>query len=273
MTERLSLRRRVHSSNDRRRKQRPPHQSPSITRSSPRSRRSGERSIEPVKSLKRCASAPAICGAVGSGEERSNLYCNEGVLPRGRTSWDVLSASAPSRAQSFRFAEEERGYIKEAKVVVNVTVEGSVGPIRTMVRLGSSVEDTIKLTLEKYAKEGRRSMLCNEDGVSFDLHDSYFSLQCLGKSELIGDIGSRSFYLRASRKGGNSPVNAQPQLGAASVSAPVLLTEPLATGAATGPAQHSALLFLPGFISRRISKLVRRTRKLWKILGCLQSSG
>lgn len=70
-----------------------------------------------------------------------------------------------------------QGYNKEAKVVVNVTVEGSPGPVRTMVKLGSSVEETIKLVINKYCEEGRTPRLDKNAMSTFELHHSYFSLQ------------------------------------------------------------------------------------------------
>ncbi|CAM8950389.1 unnamed protein product [Rhodiola kirilowii] len=272
MTERLSLRRRLKTDNDRRK--RPPHPSPSTSRGNSSSWRTPEKSTKPVRSFKRCASAPALFGVLEesavSEEDRASFDCDKGVLTHAKTCWDVLSTSAPSNlGQSFRIYEE-RCYDKEAKVVVNVTVEGSPGPIRTMVQLGSSVEQTIKLIMEKYDKEGRRPTLNkNDDGVSFELHDSYFSLQCLAKSDVIGDIGSRSFYLRTSRKA-SRPSRTEP--GITSAVSSLTISEVIATrSAAADPTLHPSFLFLSGFISRRISQFMRRTRKLWKILGCMQS--
>ena len=72
-----------------------------------------------------------------------------------------------------------QGYEKEAKVVITVTVEGSPGPIKIMVKLGMSVEETIKLILQKYEEQGRTPHLYTNSASSFDLHLSYFSLQCM----------------------------------------------------------------------------------------------
>lgn len=70
-----------------------------------------------------------------------------------------------------------QAYKKDAKVVLNVSVEGSPGPVRAMVKLGSTVEETIKLVVDKYSKEGRTPKLLKEEAPSFELHHSYFSLQ------------------------------------------------------------------------------------------------
>ncbi|KAF5200231.1 Ppr containing protein [Thalictrum thalictroides] len=62
-------------------------------------------------------------------------------------------------------------------MILNVTVEGSPGPVGTLVKLRASVEDTIKLVVDKYSKEGRSPQL-GRDNVSFlDLHHSHFSLE------------------------------------------------------------------------------------------------
>ena len=77
-----------------------------------------------------------------------------------------------------------QGYKKDAKVVVNVTVEGSPGPIRTMVPLGSSVGDTIRLVIDEYRKEGRSPILHKDALAAFELHHSHFCLQ--SKSQIGG---------------------------------------------------------------------------------------
>lgn len=63
-------------------------------------------------------------------------------------------------------------------MVVNVTVEGSPGPIKALVELGSTVDQTIKLVVGKYSEEGRTPRLNRDSTADFELHHSYFSLQC-----------------------------------------------------------------------------------------------
>lgn len=65
----------------------------------------------------------------------------------------------------------------DTKVVINVTVEGSPGPIRTMVKLGSNVEDIMKLVMNKYNEEGRTPQMDKKSYSAYELHYSYFSLQ------------------------------------------------------------------------------------------------
>lgn len=71
----------------------------------------------------------------------------------------------------------KQGYNRDAKVVVNVTVEGSPGPVRAMLKLGSTVEETIRLVVNKYGEEGRSPYLDKHAASSFELHSSHFSLQ------------------------------------------------------------------------------------------------
>lgn len=61
--------------------------------------------------------------------------------------------------------------------MINVTVEGSPGPIRTMVKLGSNVEEITKLVVNKYNEEGRTPLMDKDAFSTYELHHSYFSLQ------------------------------------------------------------------------------------------------
>ncbi|TMW86963.1 hypothetical protein EJD97_020647 [Solanum chilense] len=146
----------------------------------------------------------------------------------------------------------ERGYKKDAKVVVNVTVEGSPGAVRAMVKLGSSVDETIRLVIDKYSEEGRTPRLDkNRDDSSFQLYQSHFSLQSLSNTDVIGDVGSRSFYLRKSNNNRSNPEITSDQI------APV-------------KANSQSLIVFDGFFRRKINKIFRRTYRLWKFLGCMQ---
>ncbi|CAH8318629.1 unnamed protein product [Eruca vesicaria subsp. sativa] len=166
-------------------------------------------------------------------------------LPRIRSE---VMASSPSllglSSLTSPFPTNQEENKREAtKVVINVAVEGSPGPVRTMVKLSCNVEETIKLVVEKYCEEGRTPKL--DKGAAYELHQSHFSIQCLEKREIIGEIGSRSFYLR---KGAN---------------------ETGVSFAGISPARTS---FIPSShiiescIAQIIGKILRRTRKLWNIL-------
>ncbi|GER44177.1 cytochrome P450 2H1 [Striga asiatica] len=137
-----------------------------------------------------------------------------------------------------------QAYNRDAKVVVNVTVEGSPGPIRAMVKLGSNIDDTIRLVVDKYNEEGRTPRLEKDAAKACQLHHSHFSLESLNRSDLIGDIGSRSFYLR---KGSSYDSRA------VSISGP----------------SDSSLCFLPSFINRGIMKILEKEQKLRKLFSCM----
>ncbi|XP_050377652.1 uncharacterized protein At4g22758 [Argentina anserina] len=236
--------------------------SPSPHRKTPQTKRSPvKRRSKPIKILKRCSSEPLLRSPVSDfGEEvvaphvgRELRSEPEGVLFRPQTCVDVF-ASSPTLMMPFSPNNHE-AYKKDAKVVLNVSVEGSPGPVRAMVKLGSTVEETIKLVIDKYSKEGRTPKLLKDDASSFELHHSYFSLQSLDKSDLIGDVGSRSFYLRKSsiKNDGGSTASLEVNLVRANSPPP-----PACPG-----------LLLPNFIARRLSKCVRRTHRLWKVILCM----
>ncbi|KFK28851.1 hypothetical protein AALP_AA7G056700 [Arabis alpina] len=163
-------------------------------------------------------------------------------------------ASSPSLLSDFSSPSSlsptnQEGNKKESpKVVISVAVEGSPGPVRAMVKLSSNVEETIKIVVEKYCKEGRTPKLDQESG--FELHQSHFSIQCLEKSEIIGEIGSRSFYMR--KRAHETGVS---------------------FSAGTPPVRTSLIPssnLIESYIAQIIGKIVRRTRKLWNILVCTQ---
>lgn len=60
--------------------------------------------------------------------------------------------------------------------MIDVAVEGSPGPVRTVVNKCCNVEETIKLVVDKYFEEGRTPKL--DRGSAFELHHSHFSIQC-----------------------------------------------------------------------------------------------
>ena len=80
----------------------------------------------------------------------------------------------------------------------------------------------------------------------------------LDKSELIGDVGSRSFYLRKCCSGHSSN-------GASPCTSEIALPKENCPPPIPPPA-----FLLPSVIARKISKIFRRARRLWKLLVCLQ---
>ncbi|KAJ8553094.1 hypothetical protein K7X08_020487 [Anisodus acutangulus] len=161
------------------------------------------------KSIERCKSEPCLwrTNGVGDNEDdcrRRDVTTSLEVLFRPQTCSDILFSPDYLNAPS---PNSTQGYKKDTKVVVNVTVEGTPGPIRTMVKLGSSVDETIRLVLNKYKEEGRSPHLDETDSSSFKLYTSNFNLQSLSNSDVIGDVGSRSFHLRKSNNSNNGSNN------------------------------------------------------------------
>ncbi|KAL9267544.1 hypothetical protein AKJ16_DCAP23881, partial [Drosera capensis] len=213
-------------------------------------RRRRPRPIEAV--LQRSLSEPYLRKEEDSGSESSSAVSDGkgGLMIRGRTCKELVGSTS-------RAAIGEN----DAKVVVTVDVEGSPGPIRTMVKLGSSVDDMINLVIDKYREEGRSPRLDVKSASCYNLHLSHFSLECLDRFNAIGESGSRSFYLRKS--GGMSAAD-QLEALASSLQAPSAL-------AVKGTSHEFSLpaAFLLGYLTQKMAKLLREMRKLWKIFGCL----
>ncbi len=66
------------------------------------------------------------------------------------------------------------------KLLLNVTVQRSLGPVQVVMSPDSTVEDLIASALRQYEKEGRRLALPTMDPAGFDLHYSQFSLESKG---------------------------------------------------------------------------------------------
>ncbi|XVF10751.1 hypothetical protein REPUB_Repub07fG0209700 [Reevesia pubescens] len=225
-------------------------------RTPPPQRRSGKRSSKHGRILKRCASEPCFWTWSSSvdredQQSRSSFLGSEGEgapLFRPQICTDVFASSPSLLGLGFGSPSSSspkqgfEGYNKDAKVVINVSVEGSPGPVRSMVKLGSSVEEIINLVVDKYAEEGRTPKLDCNSGL--ELHHSYFSLQSLDKSLLIGDAGSRSFYLRknGSGHGSNGASNS-------------FVSEIVPARANSPPAVPPPTYLIPAFIARKLSKI------------------
>jgi len=73
----------------------------------------------------------------------------------------------------------------------------------------------------------------------------------LDKSEVIGNVNSRSFYLRKSNGGESSTLNSSER------------DHDLAKRSSANPP-----ILLPSFVACKINKIVRRAHRLWNILVC-----
>lgn len=270
MPEERRLRRRIPVSN---RKFRPAQPSPWARRRTPSATgQLSKKPSRPIEILQRCNSEPTLRT---DGDNRKLTTPPDSVLFRPMTCTDVFSSA--DYLPLLQSPQKFEGYSKDSKVVVNVIVEGSPGPIRTMVKLGSSVEETIRLVVSKYSEEGRSPLLHKNSASTFQLYHSHFSLESLNKSDVIGDVGSRSFYLRKGINGdcSNSSRSSSNNEGEMMESAAFFTSEMVSSSTEIIPATPttpSPLSFLQAFIARNINIIIRTTCKLWTLLGCLHCS-
>ncbi|CAA0815002.1 Unknown protein [Striga hermonthica] len=115
------------------------------------------------------------------------------VLPRPRTVPDLLSG----RGSSWSSAEDAAAAApqKLTKLLLNVTIQRSLGAVRVVMPLEATVEDLIAAVLRQYAREQRLPALSSHDASDFDLHYSQFSLQSLDRGEKLVGLSSRNFFL------------------------------------------------------------------------------
>nr|XP_043636708.1 uncharacterized protein LOC122607742 [Erigeron canadensis] len=84
---------------------------------------------------------------------------------------------------------------KLTKLLLNVTVQRSLGPVHVLISPESTVGDLIAAVLRQFAKEGRRMVFPSLDPSGFNLHYSQFSLESLSPGEKLNELGSRNFFL------------------------------------------------------------------------------
>lgn len=252
--ERISSRRRGESASFRMRRSNSRTKNSTPDRNRHGSRRHNPDSRNPRNVLRRTVSEPNLYrhGALHCQDEshdhpKKNKELKDLML-RARTLSDLFPRppsiprlSLPQTPLSSFYESSEKSFTEADRILVNVTVEGSTGPIRVIVRKGDTVNDLIKVTIDNYAKEGRHPVL-DADTNMFELHVSNFSLESLNRSDPLGELGTRTFFLRQEIRG----VADQPELFTST----------------PGPLFSS-------FIIARLKKLGRKTRKFWKIMDCM----
>ncbi|XP_061345404.1 uncharacterized protein At4g22758-like [Gastrolobium bilobum] len=82
-----------------------------------------------------------------------------------------------------------------SKLLLKVTMMGSLGPVQVLMRPESTVGDLVAAAVRQYVKEGRRPILRTTVAADFDLHYSQFSLESLYREEKLIELGSRNFFL------------------------------------------------------------------------------
>ncbi|KAH9603183.1 hypothetical protein KSS87_018626 [Heliosperma pusillum] len=105
--------------------------------------------------------------------------------------------NGPNTGRISTAAEAKKGVAVSVirKVLMNVSVQGSVGCVQVLVSLDSSVADLIMAVVLQYVKERRRPLVSPKDASHFDLHFSAFTLDCLDREEKLATLGSRSFFM------------------------------------------------------------------------------
>ncbi|CAN6695517.1 unnamed protein product [Malus baccata var. baccata] len=84
---------------------------------------------------------------------------------------------------------------KLTKLLLNVTIQGSVGAVQVVMSPESKVGDLVAAAVRQYGKEGRRPILPSVEPSFFDLHYSQFSLESLDREKKLMELGSRNFFL------------------------------------------------------------------------------
>ncbi|KAG0530489.1 hypothetical protein BDA96_05G191000 [Sorghum bicolor] len=244
------------------------------SRSRTRSRREGKSR----RMLARSASEPALwlgdarVHAVPPHAVEQELDCPPSPPPppleRPHTCFDVFAPEesafgrSPSAASLTKLCSARDR--EEAKVVVSVTVEGSVGPVKAMVRLGASVGEAIAAVLERYAREGRSPRLDPAAAQSFQLHHSHFSLQSLNKSDKIGDVGGRNFYLHKNDSSNGLYLQGQEPPDVNSSCSDLSQNSSLGQPSGGATKQYQVLTI----VISKLDKIGRRTRRIWRFITC-----
>ncbi|KAL3530430.1 hypothetical protein ACH5RR_009752 [Cinchona calisaya] len=99
---------------------------------------------------------------------------SEILLQRPMTVPELLSEKKVVEKTSFVM---EIRPLKLTKLLLNVTVQRSLGAVQVVTSPESTVEDLIAAALRQYSKEARRPILASNEPSGFDLHYSQFSLE------------------------------------------------------------------------------------------------
>ncbi|KAG6678931.1 hypothetical protein I3843_14G104600 [Carya illinoinensis] len=91
----------------------------------------------------------------------------------------------------------QEGRPRLTKLLLNVTIQGSLGPVQVVMNPELTVSDLISSAVRIYAKECRRPVLSTTDLSMFDLHYSQFSLESkphMHESRVISAVRLLYFY-------------------------------------------------------------------------------
>ncbi|KAI5077103.1 hypothetical protein GOP47_0006927 [Adiantum capillus-veneris] len=104
------------------------------------------------------------------------------------------SQAAPDLLQLFNIFQFNKPEKPLARMLMNITLVGSIHPVRLLVAYDASVQDVIKESLKAYVKEGRLPRHCIKNHT-YGLHYSPFCLENIDPTDHICSLGTRSFFL------------------------------------------------------------------------------
>ncbi|KAF5176803.1 hypothetical protein FRX31_033608 [Thalictrum thalictroides] len=106
-----------------------------------------------------------------------------------------LSELVAVAAGNSKLQEDDGNKKRLTKLLMNVTIQRSLGVIKVVISPEKTVEDLIKNVLEVYLKERRRPLLSEPNPRCFELHYTQFNLESLDREEKLMNLGSRNFFL------------------------------------------------------------------------------
>ncbi|XP_022887796.1 uncharacterized protein At4g22758-like [Olea europaea var. sylvestris] len=92
------------------------------------------------------------------------------------------------------------GKPKLTKLLVNVTIQRSLGAVQVVMAPEATVDELIAAVLRLHEKGGRRPVFPSTSPSGFDLHYSQFSLESINREENLMALGSRNFFLCPKKK-------------------------------------------------------------------------
>ncbi|KAL4182470.1 hypothetical protein AMTRI_Chr11g93440 [Amborella trichopoda] len=116
------------------------------------------------------------------------------MLRRPSTQPDLIAGRRKSEIELWG-SEGAAAPPRLTKLLVNVTVQRSLGAVQVVAVPESTVGELVAAAVRQYVKEGRRPLLRETDPAGFDLHYSQFSLERLDPNEKLIGLGSRNFFL------------------------------------------------------------------------------
>lgn len=106
----------------------------------------------------------------------------------------TLSSSSSSSPKQRKHSSSSSSAATVNRFLISVSVLGSAGPIRFVVRDAEPVSSVIDTALRSYAREGRRPVL-GSDLKDFLLYCANAGSDVLGPDQTVGSAGSRNFVL------------------------------------------------------------------------------